>query len=384
MGATEPAKPIGGTAIKPPGWDRKGLEAFKYFLYNPDTGEVLSRTPLSWAKITAFYIVYYSCLAAFWIACLQIFFLTLPEGRPKWEAGSSLIGMDPGVGMQPHTSDKNIASSLFILDTKDVKTIPTNKWGIKGEGELMIDVSTRLDMFMATYKNDTFHNKADYDNCKANNGLDSVTELLRDISALNATIEEGLVNNRKEEGLMEERDRLQKTLNNMYCKYDPAVHLGDCANSPYGFKSVDGTINPCFFIKLNKIFGFKPQGISKADLDSDDQMKLDERVYKEMPDDIRNAITDDSADKVYFDCQGRFPADREGMKLEFFPAHKSISISKHFPYMGGNYQSPLLAVKVIPEIKDQLLHIECRVWYRDVQHVSKDKSGLTQFEVMIQ
>ena len=89
---------LGGTAIKPVGWDRTGLEAFKYLLYNPDTGEVLTRTPLSWLKITAFYIVYYSCLAAFWVGCLNIFFLTLPENQmgPKWTMDQSIIGTNPG------------------------------------------------------------------------------------------------------------------------------------------------------------------------------------------------------------------------------------------------------------------------------------------------
>merc|ERR1711953_1259637 len=70
---------LGGTAIKPVGWDRTGWEAFRYMLYNPDTGEVLTRTPLSWLKITVFYCIYYSCLAGFWIACMNIFFATLPE-----------------------------------------------------------------------------------------------------------------------------------------------------------------------------------------------------------------------------------------------------------------------------------------------------------------
>jgi len=71
------------TAIKPVGWDRSGCEAFQYFLYNPETGEILSRTPLSWAKIIIFYCIYYTCLAAFWIGCLHIFFLTVPEAHPR-------------------------------------------------------------------------------------------------------------------------------------------------------------------------------------------------------------------------------------------------------------------------------------------------------------
>ena len=34
----------------------------RYFLYNPETGEILSRTPISWLKIIVFYCIYYSCL----------------------------------------------------------------------------------------------------------------------------------------------------------------------------------------------------------------------------------------------------------------------------------------------------------------------------------
>ena len=59
-----PAKPpstlLGGTAIKPV--ERHGWEAIKYFFYNPDTGEVITRTPMSWLLITVFYVIYYSCL----------------------------------------------------------------------------------------------------------------------------------------------------------------------------------------------------------------------------------------------------------------------------------------------------------------------------------
>ena len=49
-------------------------------------------------QITVFYCIYYSCLAAFWLACLNIFFLTLPENKagPKWQKGDGLIGNNPG------------------------------------------------------------------------------------------------------------------------------------------------------------------------------------------------------------------------------------------------------------------------------------------------
>merc|ERR1711862_875018 len=104
---------LGAVAIKPVGWDRTGLEAFRYFIYDPDNGTVLSRTPKSWALITIFYTIYYSCLAAFWYVCLLIFFSTLPEAvdGPKWQQENSLIGINPGVGIRPLNRDSRIDST---------------------------------------------------------------------------------------------------------------------------------------------------------------------------------------------------------------------------------------------------------------------------------
>ena len=72
---------LGGTAIKPK--ERHGWEAVRYLLHNPETGEILTRTPKSWLLITGFYLIYYSCLAGFWAAMLNIFFLTLEDHQPK-------------------------------------------------------------------------------------------------------------------------------------------------------------------------------------------------------------------------------------------------------------------------------------------------------------
>ena len=109
---------LGAVAIKPPGWDRTGWEAFRYFLYDPDNGTFLSRTPLSWLKITVFYTIYFSCLAAFWYSCLLIFFQTLPDLDigPKWKQGASLIGANPGVGLRPLNRDSRQSEAPEVRD----------------------------------------------------------------------------------------------------------------------------------------------------------------------------------------------------------------------------------------------------------------------------
>jgi len=314
----KPAFALGGTAIKPVGWDRSGMEAFKYMLWNPDTGEVLTRTPLSWVKIIVFYIIYYSCLAAFWIACLQVFFLTIPEQEPRWLLSESIIGVNPGVGLRPKQTDKLIDSSIFIFDQADVETAPTDD---DGEGNLNADAVKRMENFMAKNSNTT----------------------------------------------------------NLVTPVFDTDTLGSCAESPYGYMPVNGKVEPCLFLKLNKIYGWKPYGVNLADLDSP--------TYADMTDELKTKIretegTTGNATNVYMDCKGRYDADREALTLTYFPENQGLPM-KYFPFAGGNYQSPLVAVKISSTSIGQLLHIECRAWFHDVKHVTKDKEGLIQFEVQI-
>merc|ERR1712029_1219429 len=141
---------LGGTAIKPVGWDRTGWEAFQYMLWNPDTGEVLTRTPLSWLKITVFYCIYYSCLAGFWIACMNIFFATLPENMdgPKWQQADSIIGVNPGVGLRPRNTDARIDSQMFVLEQGDTNIHMSEH---EGKGDLNADYVARTDKFLEVY-----------------------------------------------------------------------------------------------------------------------------------------------------------------------------------------------------------------------------------------
>ena len=82
---------LGVTAIKPV--ERHGWEAISWFLYDKNTGAIMGRTPKSWLLIFLFYVVYYSCLAGFWAACLAIFMnTTITYEEPKWQQEQSIIG----------------------------------------------------------------------------------------------------------------------------------------------------------------------------------------------------------------------------------------------------------------------------------------------------
>jgi len=326
---------LGGTAIKPVGWDRKGMEAFKYLLYNPETGEILTRTPLSWLKITVFYTIYYSCLAGFWLACLNIFFLTLPEKEagPRWQLDYSRIGNRPGVGLRPKNIDKLIDSQMFVLKKDDTNTIATDD---NGEGELNIDYAKRLKKFLNVY----------------------------DLPA-----------------------------NGSYKEFDLVSELGDCGTEPYGF-IVDDTnpqVSPCIFVKLNKIWGWTPHPLNATDFTvDDDDVKKGKYPEPKYPESLRqHVISQNFAKKVWVDCKGRYAADQEALgDMEYHPSHRGFD-QKYFPFMGdlstteNNYHSPLVAVKIKTDKIGQLIHVECRAYYRGVEHVSKDRTGLVQFEVLI-
>merc|ERR1712179_804361 len=275
----------------------------------------------TWLKITVFYLIYYSCLAAFWLACLNIFFLTLPEGEPKWKVERSLIGSNPGVGLRPPTSQEMIGSSLYVLSIKDTRKKETNKWDIVGEGENLIDVRTRTGIFLEHYKNST--GLQNFNDCQDGKCIFDTTD---------------------------------EKIKEMGCDKD----------SGYGFRpeTKDGRtlVQPCFFLKLNKIVAFKPLAWTDADTEE-----------------LKDA------------------KDKEAVELEFWPKDQSIK-TKYFPYFKNkdvNYQSPFVIVKVKPSksyAMNQLVHIECRAWYayvnsegerKRVKHSTKDKEGLMQFEVQI-
>jgi len=319
---------LGGTAIKPVGWDRTGLEAFKYLLYNPDTGEVLTRTPLSWLKITAFYTVYYTCLAGFWVGCLNIFFLTLPESKmgPRWTMEESIIGTNPGVGLRPQNTDKLIDSQMFVLKAGDTNERPTNEGREdEGQGDLNVDYAARLRTFLKVY----------------------------DTPAGGA-----------------------------YQNFDLAS-LGECGTFPYGFVKDDtkNPISPCIFVKFNKIWDWTPTPIGDEDLEGLPQAVVDHYNSQDDKDNVWiNCEGRYAADKEAL----------AGDRMKYFPASRAIP-SSYFPYTGGakisgnNYHSPLVAIKITPtpETLGQLIHIECRAYFQGVIHNTKDKMGLVQFEVMI-
>jgi len=321
--ADAPPQLLGGTAIKPV--ERHGMEKIRYFLHNPETGEVMTRTPKSWLLITVFYVIYYSCLAAFWAVCMAVFLQTVDLDQPKWQTTNGIIGKSPGLGLRPGQPEDLIDSSIIVFNKESKedaveKNIP-NWQGWK----------KRVDDFLEVYKNATSEGK----------GKDC-------------------------EGSGEKADK------DHGCKVSLGT-LKDCGKGNYGYDQ--GT--PCIYLKLNRIYGLVNEPYNDTTSFPDD-----------MPADLKTHIGQQSdKNQVWVNCVGKYPADREMLnEVKYFPATRGYP-AKYFPYMNQNdYLNPLVAVQFRPnwpQANGQLIHIECRAWAKNIGYSRRDKIGIASLELRI-
>ena len=161
-----------------------------------------------------------------------------------------------------------------------------------------------------------------------------------------------------------------------FCQFDLAS-LGKCRDYPYGYEAVDGSVSPCVFLKLNRIFNLTPQPYTADDLDSDE--------LKEAPEHIRAIISAQDTPKPFVDCQGEYPADKEALdgKMDYFPTDQSISM-KYFPMKTKEQnQNALVALRVNDLPVGRMVQVICKVYYKGVKHEKKTKSGLVQFQLFV-
>ena len=378
----KPPPLMGATAIRPP--DRVGHEKYTYILYDPKNGTVLTRTPKSWALIIIFYCIYYSCLAAFWIACMKIFLtIQINEVEPTWKLDESIIGINPGIGVRPSQTEEEVDTGIFLVDRKFAwdkgtdeneiekrinKTLEdlkkAKKWAdLKAVGGSEGYALRAHDFFHAYGKND---NGDALDNCEVD--------------------EDGY---RKAQGKFCPFDMSTLKSTNKYLVGQQMIE-SNCKDFPYGYSN--SNLSPCVFLKLNRIMGLKPKPIKDKDA-QDDSLKKEDSA-KEFLDQLE---VKSYPDGVYIKCEGEYPADKEFLedKLEVMPAAPGIKNTaiiplKYFPYdkKRAHNENPLVAIQFknvfnVKEREGRLVHIICRAYYDKVIHSKKDKAGLVKFEIYL-
>jgi len=101
----------------------KNCRNFRRFIFNPATGEIMSRTPNSWLLIAIFYFIFYFFLAVFWAICFVVFMYTqIDDHVPKWQNSGGIIGSSPSLGFRPYTYQYDYPSSTIEinLDSQDM------------------------------------------------------------------------------------------------------------------------------------------------------------------------------------------------------------------------------------------------------------------------
>ncbi|KAI5745416.1 hypothetical protein M8J76_010845 [Diaphorina citri] len=126
---------------------------FKLCIYNPQIGEVFGRTPKSWGGIFLFYVIFYSILACLFAICMYVLMSTLTDEYPKLQLDESIIGVNPGLGFRPMSSDPEAAS---LIRYKINNTQSASMW------------TKEIDNYLEVYKNPQKlpgnQVKCDYDN----------------------------------------------------------------------------------------------------------------------------------------------------------------------------------------------------------------------------
>lgn len=296
-------------------------ESFKTFLWNSETSQFLGRTGSSWAKILLFYVIFYTGLAVFFSAMLVVFFQTLDSKVPKWQGDRSLIGSNPGLGFRPMPPDTNVESTLIWFRASDEQNI--QHW------------TNQLDEFLEEYKK-------------------------------RGTIPSG--------GNVEQCNYDRPPQPGKVCDVNIRELYPCTTENKYNYKR--GA--PCIFLKLNKIYGWKP-------IMYNDTTKLPDKMPQELKNYIEETrkINPSSVNTVWVTCEGENPADVENIgPINYFP--KRGFPGYFFPYLNHEgYLSPIVAVNFERPATGVLINIECKAWAHNIYHDRLERRGSVHFELMV-
>ncbi|KAK7590239.1 hypothetical protein V9T40_001852 [Parthenolecanium corni] len=309
---------------------RKNLtkwEKLKLIVYDPEKKEVFGKDGARWGRFVLFYVIFYTVLAAMSLSLWWLFSLTLNPRTPTHLTSESLIGTNPGLGFRPlPSSERNVLSSLIWYQGKN-----NNSFRFWVDG---------LTQFLDVYKKpgQTPGQGQNIFNCYYNQLPNPGQVCFVDVKLLSPCTEE---------------------------------------NSYMYHRS-----SPCIILKLNKIYGWKPQFYT-------DPNDLPHDMPQQLKQHIRDLATSGDGSKrlelntVWVSCKGESPADSEFIgPVSYYP--KQGFPGYYFPYENSEgYLSPLVAVHIERPKPGLLINIECRAWAKNINYRQKDKQGSVHFELMI-
>uniref|UniRef100_A0A6G1SET6 Sodium/potassium-transporting ATPase subunit beta-2 n=1 Tax=Aceria tosichella TaxID=561515 RepID=A0A6G1SET6_9ACAR len=267
-----------------------------------------SRTTSSWIRLFAFYAVLWLSTIAFWLVYMTIFQQTIDERVPSLTLADSAIGDNPGLAIRPRPSSKSLYSSLIRF-----RSSSSGNWKHWND-----DLNKYLQPYQQLESGAGQHAQGD---CNTYGG---------------------------------ERDP------HKFCPFELRVIPNECSESQ-NFSYHLG--KPCILVKLNRIYGWKPDPYMFRPKDYPIQAPFREG-------------------QVQITCEGQSWVDKENIgPIDYYP--QAIE-TKYFPFTNQpGYQSPFVMVHLKNPRPGVLIFIECKAWAKNIQHDRAKSRGMVNFELMI-
>ncbi|XP_040846931.1 potassium-transporting ATPase subunit beta [Ochotona curzoniae] len=75
------------------------MEEFRHYCWNPDTGQMLGRTPIRWVWISLYYVAFYVVMTGLFALCIYVLMQTIDPYTPDYQDQLK----SPGVTLRPDT-----------------------------------------------------------------------------------------------------------------------------------------------------------------------------------------------------------------------------------------------------------------------------------------
>lgn len=268
---------------------------------------VHSRSTSSWLRLFAFYSALWISVGAFWIVYMTIFQQSIDERIPTLTLDDSPIGVTPGLAIRPRPPMHKLDSSLIRF-----RSSSSGDWHHWAE-----DLNNYLRPYQELESGAGQHAQGD---CNA----------------------------------FGERDPSK------FCPFELRVIPNECSESQ-NFSYHLG--KPCILVKLNRIYGWKPEPYSVRP--------------KDYP--VQAPFRDGH---IQITCEGQSNVDKENIgPIDYYP--QGIE-TKYFPFTNQpGYQSPFVMAHFKNPRPGILIFIECKAWAKNIQHDRNRSRGMVTFELLI-
>lgn len=265
-----------------------------------------SRKKSSWIRLFAFYTILWLSTIAFWIVYMTIFQQTIDERMPSLRLEESPIGSSPGLAVRPRPSIAKIDSSLI-----NFRSSSSGNWQHWTE-----DLNNYLRPYQELESGAGQHAQGD---CNSYGG---------------------------------ERDPSK------FCPFELRVIPNECSESQ-NFSYHLG--KPCILVKINRIYGWKPEPYTMRPKDYPMQAPFREG-------------------HIQITCEGKSSVDKENIgPIDYYP--QGIE-TKYFPFTNQpGYQSPFVMAHFKNPRPGVLIFVECKAWAKNIQH--DNSRGKVNFELLI-